>query len=179
VKDDLEPTDREIMLFAIGLGLQDILTPKQAVVPVFEKGGVIFSPDFMFPIGNIYCELKTTRASLKKNLVSLPEVWVEYIMGGCFLRETNTYELSGLYILGSYAPPFPEIYSETLVFDDDEIYENWERLMERKVVYEKALETNQPPTPFKYCKKWECDHCRYSLQCNALDLMYQKEIDKE
>ena len=117
----IEPTDKEVMLFALGLGLQDILTPQQAEAPVFEQDGVTFSPDFYLPFNNKYVELKTTRTSLKKNKEKLPETWLEYIMGGCYMRKVTTYELSGLYMFGSYSPPFPELYSETLRFEPAEI----------------------------------------------------------
>lgn len=171
----IEPTDKEVMLFALGLGLQDILTPQQAEAPVFEQDGVTFSPDFYLPFNNKYVELKTTRTSLKKNKEKLPETWLEYIMGGCYMRKVTTYELSGLYMFGSYSPPFPELYSETLRFEPAEIALNWQRLMKRKKVYEQAIKDNIPPTIFTYCKDWECKYCRHRLECEALVAIANKE----
>jgi len=175
---DIEPTDRELMLFSLGFALQDVLTPQEATLPVFWKDGVVFSPDFFLPYGKEYCEIKTTRASLKKNKIALPEAWVEYIMGGCYIRDILQYQLSSLHILGSYNPPFPELYSETLVFTQEELQSNWDRLMERKVVFEKALADNQPPTPFQFCKEWECKNCRHKIQCEALTMLAQIEERK-
>ena len=163
------PTETEIMLFAVGLGLQDILTPSSASTPVFEKDGVIYRPDFVLMLGDEeYHELKTTRMSLKTLLENLPETWVEYIAGGCYMRDVLTYNLSTLLLMGSYAPPFPKIYSETLEFVPDELQANWDRILRRKVVYDAAMLNDKCPAPFKYCKDWECKNCRYKLQCDVV-----------
>jgi len=177
-KSPIMPTDEEVMLFALGLGLQDVLTPKTAATPVFEKDGILYTPDFVFPIDSRYVELKTTRTSLDKAKVALPETWIEYIMGGCYIRGINSYELATLYILGNYKPPFPQIYSETLVFEDEELQANWDNLLSRKKVYEGALESNLPPVPFSYNKEWECKSCRYKLQCEAITVALLREDDK-
>lgn len=164
----IEPTDEEIMLFALGLGLQDVVTPGDAQTPVYEYEGVTFSPDFFIPSGEGLCELKTTRMSSKKHLENLPETWVEYIMGGCHIRDVRVYQLSTLFMMGNYAPPFPSLYSETLKFTETELEENWKRLMLRKDVYVEALETQKAPRPYGYCKEWECKNCRHNLVCSAL-----------
>ena len=46
-KQTTEPTDEEVMLFALGYGLQDVLTPKDASAPVIERSGIIYSPDMI------------------------------------------------------------------------------------------------------------------------------------
>lgn len=164
-----EPTDREVMLFSLGLGLQDVLTPKQATTPVYEKDGITFSPDFVFNLGSSYVELKTTRMSISKE--SFPETWIEYIMGGCFIRKVNQYELAVLYMMGNYKPPFPQMQSETLVFEENELKSNWDYLLLRKKVYGEALKAKQPPQPFLHNKTWECENCRYHMQCDAIALV--------
>jgi len=187
----IEPTDEEVMLYALGLGLQDVLTPKEAERPVYEKDGITFSPDFvlnitppeLLPVYDdvdshlhtitvkqaTYAELKTTRMSSNKE--DLPETWLEYIEGGCYMRGINKYELSVLYMLGNYRPPFPTIHSETLVFEEEELKSNWEYLLLRKEIYEEALADNKPPYPFSWCKDWECKYCRYKLQCQAIEMV--------
>ncbi len=174
----VEPTDEEVMLWALGYGLQDVLTPAAATTPIFEEDGIIFRPDMVFELGNFLVELKTTRQSLKRAKEALPETWIEYIMGGCHIRNINQYELSGLYMMGSYAPPFPEIYSETLIFEQEELDDNWSYILGRKKVYETALALNEPPTPFMYCKEWECRNCRYKLQCDALTMLAKEESNE-
>src|SRR4030042_522064 len=167
----IEPTDEELMLFALGYALQDVMTPEGAETPIYEADGIVFRPDFYLPYSNELCEIKTTRASLKTNMKALPETWIEYIMGGCHMRGKTEYQLSVLYLMGNYAPPFPLIHSETLMFTGEELDNNWQRLLERKSIYEKSLILNVPPEPFKYCKDWECKNCRYKLMCEALASM--------
>jgi len=171
----VEPTDSEIMLFSTGVGLQDELTPPDAEAPIFMVDGITFRPDFYFPISNTHVEFKSTRASLKKNKVQLPQAWIDYIMGGCYMRKVTTYELSALHLMGSYAPPFPEIYSETLVFEQAELDEFWKVIIRRRDEYQHALEVDKPPTPFLYCKEWECKNCRHKLVCDTIAAAEAKE----
>jgi hypothetical protein len=173
-QDMIEPTDNEVMLFALGLGLQDVLTPTSANTPIYEKEGITFSPDMYFEVPNFgMVELKTTRMSSGKEV--LPETWFEYIKGGCYMIGSNIYDLAILHMLGNYHPPFPILRSERLTFTKEELQSNWDYLLERKAVYCKALETNIPPEPYKYCKEWECQYCRYKLQCQAINTLKAKE----
>lgn len=169
----IEPTDEEVMLFSLGFGLQDVLTPKEAVTPVYEKDGITFSPDFQLKLTLGTAELKTTRMSSGKEL--FPETWLEYIMGGCFILGINEYLLAVLHMLGNYRPPFPEIKSYKLIFEEDELLDNWAYLMDRKSIYVGALAENKPPLPFTCCKDWECRSCRYRLQCEAIRMLKEKE----
>lgn len=189
----VEPTDEEVMLFSLGFALQDVLTPSKAVTPVYEKDGITFSPDFVLELeagkpqpflakgGTLtplkYVELKTTRMSSSKE--DLPETWIEYIQGGCYMRGVNEYELAVLYMMGNWHPPFPEIKSYKLIFDDEELQSNWKRLLDRKDVYEEAIRTTQPPHPFCHNKEWECKNCRYILQCQAIQMVNIKKSDEE
>ena len=178
-KQTIEPTDEEVMLFALGFGLQDVLTPEDATTPVFEKDGITYSPDMVFSVnGDKLVEIKTTRMSEKTLLESLPETWLEYIKGGCFIRDVNTYDLAILLMLGNYHPPFPMLKSETLIFDDDELFDNWSEILKRKAVYDKALTTGKPPTPFQHCNEWECKNCRYKLVCGVLAEVQAREDTK-
>lgn len=205
----VEPTDEEVMLFALGLGLQAEFTPAEATTPVYEKDGITFSPDFVLKLGteiavtNVdpaylkpggiivlkggdffnpittyqYAELKTTRGSMKKYLGQdgLPETWIEYIKGGCYIREVTEYNLAVLYMMGNYAPPFPTIHSETLIFEPEELTSNWDYLLGRREVYDLALLNSKPPEPFKWNKGWECKNCRYLTQCQAVQILLKGE----
>ena len=173
------PTDEEVMLFAIGLGLQEIMTPKTATTPTFIKDGVIYRPDFVLSIEkDEYHELKSSRMSMKTLLDHIPESWEEYIAGGCYMRGVTTYQLSTLLLMGNYAPPFPKIYSETLVFEQDELENNWQHIIGRKEVYDLAILNNTPPTPHQYCKEWECKNCRYKTMCDVIGLLGIQEQAK-
>src|SRR3990167_11258164 len=107
-----EPTDEEVLLFAIGYGLQDVLTPKSATAPVYEQQDIIYRPDMSFTpaaaeVENLI-ELKTTRKSAKYHYQDehIPATWLDYMMGGCYLRDTKVYDLVVLYLMGAYSPPF-------------------------------------------------------------------------
>jgi hypothetical protein len=179
----VEPTDEELMLFALGYGLQDVLTPPDATTPTLEEEGIIYRPDMLLCIpGNVglqLVEVKTTRMSSKKG--ELPETWVEYIKGGCHIRKTNSYELVILYLMGNYAPPFPQISACRLEFEQQELDENWQYLTTRRDVYQSHMADNTPPEPYMWCKvddkgaMWECSKCRYKLNCAAISLIGKKE----
>lgn len=171
-KQAAEPSDEEVMLFALGYGLQDVLTPKEAKVPIYEKHGIIYRPDMMMSRNEVerLQELKTTRKSAKYHYTdsALPETWIAYMQGGCYMLDKTQYDLIILYMLGNYSPPFPQIYAETITFTQEEIQDNWDRIMTNKMILDDALLTNIPPEPFKYCYDWECKFCRYKLTCDAL-----------
>ena len=171
----IQPTEEEVMLFALGYGLQDVLTPQEAITEVFEKDGIIYSPDFLLKVTDTsiknygqYFEVKTTRMS--SNKPDLPETWVEYIMGGCYIRDITEYELVVLYMMGNWKPPFPKIYAETLKFDQEEILENWYNIVSRRDVLKDSLQYKYTPTPTFWCKEWECKYCRYKIVCDAIEI---------
>ena len=167
--EDIMPTDEELMLFALGLGLQNELTPQSATTPVYQTAeGIIYSPDMTFEVESFRVELKTTRSGVKRyDEGELPETWIEYIMGGCKILGIKEYYLTRFHVSER---PVPKLKSEVLKFDDNELDDNWYKLLDRKYIYERAFEKNTPPTPFKYSKQWECKGCRYYTICTALSI---------
>jgi len=170
---NIEPTDEELMLFALGYGLQDVLTPPDATTPTLEMDGIVYRPDMLLAYPGSkdagLVEVKTTRKSSKTD--DLPDTWLEYIMGGCHFRNTTTYDLVILYLMGNYAPPFPRMVSYRLEFSQKELDENCRYLTTRRDVYQSHLADNTPPTPRIWCKVWECKNCRYNLQCDAITML--------
>lgn len=180
-----DPTDEEVMLFALGFGLQEVLTPSNASTPIIEKDGIMYSPDFTLniPVRNEVegghfsalnstasqlVELKTTRMSAKRgDSFDFPDTWLEYMKGGSYIQDSYSYDLSILFMMGYYSPPFPVIKSYHFEFNDEELNGNWEYLMERKKIYEDALSTGTPIPPYTQCKDWECKYCRYRLMCET------------
>jgi hypothetical protein len=167
-----EPTEEELMLFALGYGLQDVLTPADTKAPYINKHGIIYRPDFLIPRNSLdrLTELKTTRKSAKNHQLDeqIPETWLAYMKGGCYIKDTVEYDLVILYMMGSYSPPFPTIMADTFVFTDTEIADNWLWIMERKLVLDSSLKTNTPPEPGKYCFSFECKFCRNKLICETI-----------
>jgi len=168
----IEPTENELMLFAIGYGLQDVLTPHDFEAPIYNISGIIYRPDmsFMPTPGDVevLMELKTTRKSAKKHTDPVPETWMDYMLGGCYLRGVTSYSLVVLYMMGNYAPPFPLLYCDTFQFTPQEITANWLKLLQRKGVLDEALSTGVAPTPFQYCYHWECQYCKHHLVCESM-----------
>lgn len=185
------PTDEEVMLFALGYGLQDVLTPKEAKAPVYEHKGIIYRPDMSItkvknwdgkvseiasiPIETAQeverlLELKTTRKSAKYHFMDeyIPETWLDYMKGGCLIRGVDSYDLIVLYMMGNYSPPFPQLYCDTFQFTQEEIDENWAKIEDRKAMLDKALKEEHIPTPYENCYPWECKYCRYKLVCETL-----------
>jgi len=158
-----DPSDEELMLFALGYGLQDVITPTGATAPTFTKDNIIYRPDFVLKVGDTELgEIKTSRMGLKTLEASIPHTWECYIKGGCYIREQLTYNLSVLLIIPS------KIRSETLTFTPEEIADNWDRILERKMVYDIAIRDNTPPAPGSYCYEWECKSCRYKILCESV-----------
>jgi len=169
-KQASQPNDEEVMLFALGYGLQDVLTPKDIESQVYEKYGIIYRPDL--PIiwtGNLG-EIKTTRKSAKNHYLDeyIPQTWLDYMMGGCFLTGTDEYDLIVLYMMGNYAPPMPQLYCDTFYFEQSELNMNWSKILAHKKILDSAIASGKPPTPFQNCYDWECKYCRYLLVCNAI-----------
>ncbi len=117
-KGTAEPTDQEVMLFALGYGLQDVLTPKDASAPVVRKDGIIYSPDMI--LTSRLNEIKTTRKSAKYHYLddSLPVTWLDYMMGGCYMMKRTEYDLIILYMMGDYClAPDTRILRADLTWD--------------------------------------------------------------
>lgn len=171
-KGAISPTDQEVMLFALGYGLQDVLTPPDSKEITHTKEGIIYRPDMTLPwqFGEQLLEMKTTRKSAKNHYIDsfIPLTWLMYMKGGCYIADKTQYDLVVLYMMGNYAPPFPEIYADTFIFEPYEIEENWAEIMQRKAVLDRAIESNEPPTPFRHCYDWECGYCRYKMTCEAM-----------
>ena len=183
-KQTAEPTDQEVMLFALGYGLQDVLTPPDASAPVITKDGIIYSPDMI--LSARLNEIKTTRKSAKYHYMddSLPVTWVDYMMGGCYMMERMEYDLIILYMMGDYSPPFPQVYAETVQFDIVEIEANWRKILTQKAILDYAIHSATPPEPFKNCYDWECKYCRYKLVCQTIArssgvVMNEEQLEEE
>lgn len=84
------------------------------------------------------------------------------------MMETREYDLIVLYMMGSYAPPFPQLYCDTFYFSQAELEYSWQKILLHKKVLDEALETGKPPDPFQNCYDWECKYCRYRLVCNTI-----------
>ena len=180
LRSPIDPTDTELLLFATGYGLQEVMFP--ANEQVFEKDGIIYRPDGTLPIlvngTTKLIEIKSTRSGTKRYQEgSLPETWVTYMMGGCYIMGTTIYDLGVIYLSER---PHAKIISETIEFEQDELETNWSWLLTRRDMYKESLDNDTPITPFTTAKDWMCNNCRYINVCNALKVMSDKEqVDKD
>lgn len=165
-----QPTDDELMLFAVGWGLERVLLESHAEPG--EKDGIHYSPDFI-TLRGAKAELKTTRMSSKKTagpVYELPEGWVKQIMAYCYANGSPKYQLVVLHLMGNYAPPFPQLVGLTLEFTEEELRLNWKWLTMRRDLLQVFLDESEPPTPFMNNMDWECQYCRHKIVCDALEI---------
>jgi hypothetical protein len=170
-KSPIEPTDTELLNFATGYGLQELLFPADETV--YEKDGITYRPDGTLQVraGDVQklIEIKSTRSGVKRYQEgNLPETWMTYMKGGCYIRGTTTYDLGVIYLAER---PSAKILSETIEFEPEEIEENWMWLIGRRDAYKKSLDEEIPITPFTTAPEWLCNGCRYINVCGAIKLM--------
>ena len=166
----IDPTDTELLNFATGYGLQEIMFP--AEMKTFEKDNILYRPDGVIQV-NVrdiqLIEIKSTRSGVKRYQEgNLPETWITYMKGGCCIRETETYNLSVIYLAER---PSARIISETILFEPEEIKSNWLWILSRKEDLEKALRDKVPPQPFTTAPAWMCESCRYKVICDAVIML--------
>jgi hypothetical protein len=171
LRSPIEPTDAELLLFATGYGLQEVMFPSDE--RVFERDGIVYRPDGTLPIlvngTTKLIEIKSTRSGTKRYQEGdLPETWITYMMGGCYMMGTNTYDLGVIYLSER---PHAKIISETVEFEQDELETNWSWLLARKEMYQESLDNDAPVPPFTTAKEWMCKNCRYINVCEAIRLM--------
>ena len=177
----IDPTDTELLNFATGYGLQEVMFPATDS-SIFTKDEVIYRPDGILPVKiqdvEQLVEIKSTRAGVKRYQEgNLPETWVTYMKGGCFIRGVDSYNLSVIYLAER---PSAKIISETVYFDTSEIEENWQWILGRRDLYKKALETETVPQPFTTAPSWMCKNCRYKTVCDAIKMMsVRKQTEKD
>lgn len=158
--DPLPATEREILLFAIGCGLERLLLKHQRKVDAGVVDGIHFTPDFL-AFTDLPGELKTGRFGRKRIEEGVPDTWKRQILGYMKCLGVNQFELAYLYIIS------PELMPFRVKASQEEIDENWQWMLERKVIYLNCMEQNIVPIPRLFAESWECDYCRYSVRCEA------------
>ena len=160
--DYLPPSEDDILRFSIGLGLERVIIQYQATrVEPLHVEGIDLSPDFL--IDNIHSELKTTRWGVNHEL---PETWMKQVMAYCYATGIPLYNLTVMHIIQAV------IKSYRLLFEQEELEENWGWMLNRKEILEQQLSLSEetgevlPPEAFKYNEDRECGFCRYKLRCD-------------
>ena len=191
--DKLEATDKELLLFSIGFGLESVLLrDADSPAPVTQEvDGVWLTPDYVALSGG-ELDLKSTRMYPNAEgspSMGWPDTWIEQFKGYAYRmelantgalgptgsvvgapHETVQYSVGILYLGGSGKPPDLECF--TFVWTWKELTDNWAYVSTRKSVFMAHVNmrgvTDAIPTPFLWNKDWECRSCRYLLRCTEL-----------
>lgn len=171
----LPPTMDTTLIFAVGIGLESAMLASHKQHLRGELDGISYEVDVLM-YDTDYGEMKSTRLSSNKTPDDgLPETWEEQVLSYMKVRGTTEFNLVVLHLLGNYSPPFPELKVYRLTATQEEIDENWQHLIFRKEVYQEFIEKREIPTPFRYNKEWECEHCQYILVCESVDYKLKQE----
>jgi len=191
------PSDREVLLFATGVGLEKVLLKKHRQHIQGECEGIHYDMDFLDYDARLG-EFKSTRMSVKRPPEEFSEGWKRQIKGYLYAQAMGLYDsiakstggevtymiperheatLGILHLMGGYAPPFPELRAWRLTATWEEIQGNWVWLQARKELYLGFLEQSTQPKPYQFCMEWECQYCRYSFFCKACKAVDEMEAN--
>lgn len=176
-------SDEEVLLWAIGLGLEEVLledgTNRNRPEPVVLNG-IVLSPDHIS--GEALAELKSTRMQFSKGALEpsrgWPEGWIKQMKGYQLAAvvgvipgaEADYYKLAVLQVIGA------GLEARRFYFSQEELDELWAWVEKRRDVLKKALEVKRPPEPFAFTDSgrqddWQCKNCSMQLMCiGALQL---------
>ena len=163
--DPVPLTPREIVLFAVGVGLEKVLLVGHKQQVQGECEGIHYSVDCLDYDGRVL-ELKSTRMAASKFPDSLSEGWRKQILGYMYTQAgpfpgTDSATLAIMHIIGG------ELTCWRIQASREEVVENWKWLQERCKIYMGLVEKKRVPSPYRYNMDWECGHCRYRMFCEA------------
>ena len=178
-KKPLPPTPKETMLFAVGVGLEQVLLKQHrqhigccnsnpAPCPGYD--GIHYDIDFL-DYEEETGELKSTRISSASFIERMPETWKKQVLSYLKVRARTLIILPAMHLMGDYKPPFPDLRVWKGVATQEEIDTHWEWMVMRRDIYLDAMERDEPPKQFTYQEPWECDNCAYKLLCDARQSM--------
>ena len=195
--DPLPPTDQEMLLFAVGFGLEAVILRDEQVMMNDDTGdlgmlssmsppprimfGLHLTPDYQQIKGG-ELDLKSTRmhpdtdGSPKRGW---PGTWTHQFIGYAVsnilpagIQESDGWEnLIPEYVfynVGIMYITFPvEFAALNIKFSREEVIKVIDNALERKAIYLRHVKEDRKPTPFRWNEDYECEHCRYSFRCNA------------
>ena len=169
-KNGAKNTEKEILLFAGGLGLEEAMLKGEVKTAVGVLEGLSYSVDRIDGFSGVPLEFKSTRVSPKKlEEFGFKEGWQKQILS--YMKGTGYRE----FILAVYHIFGPDLQTFEVTATDVEVEENWAWIMERKRVYEWYQERGLMPTPFRYAEAWECASCAWKIVCEARALTEKEE----
>lgn len=163
--------ERQLLLFASGLGLEKVLLAGKQVSASGVYEGISWHADHIGNDNSFY-EIKSTRKRTPREdetaeLDILSEGWRKQILAYFKVSGLISGRLAVLHLMGDYKPPFPQLRVYEMQASQDEIDDNWAWILSRARLYEQFVESGQPPEPFKYNEPWECENCNWKALCEA------------
>lgn len=174
--DPLAPSDKELLYFAIGFGMEEVLLrfPDEVAPKSQVMDGISLTLDYI-DLQGAGLDLKSTRMGIDPNTgipkKGWPEFWLKQFMGYAKLIGQNTFGVAIISLIQ------PGLHCGTFIFTNEEIEANWEWVLSRKMQYSTFIDS--PPTPFVYNEEWECKNCRYWLRCGAISQGKMGYVDGE
>ncbi len=160
--DPLPLTDKEIVLFGVGFGLERVLIQSRMIHDEWELDGVVLHPDFL-TIGGVLSDLKSTRAGTRPpTFETYGGMWLRQFMAYLKHRGGTEFDVLTVHLIQA------EIKAWRFTFTPEEIDMNWAYILGRKMVYEQYEAQEVPPEAFQFNEKFECNSCRYALRCEAM-----------
>lgn len=161
-KDSLKYSRQTSLYFVLGLGLERALLGTDREAPVGEKDGIQYHLDEMDM--DELLELKTTRMKPNDDEPVLTDSWLRQMKGYLYAEGLTEINFCTLHLIQ------PDIRVWRIRFTEEELEENWNWLLERKMIYEEFRDKNEIPTPYAYNEEWECKGCQFAMQCEAVSL---------
>jgi len=164
---EFKATDDEALLWASGLGLEEVILedssgtnrPEPRVVD-----GIMVSPDYIMLNDARLAELKTTRMYLNKEeepTYGWPETWKKQMMGYCVGYGVKEYRLASYHLIPA------KLIGRLFRFTQEELDSFWAEMMVRRVRLIEAVELKTIPEPFAYNAEWECKRCSALTLCEV------------
>ena len=106
-------------------------------------------------------EFKTTRTNPAKYPDGIPMAHIQQMLG--YMKATGQTQVlyAVLFLIQA------DLKAWELTYTQEEIDKNWNYLLYRKEIWDKADATLQAPESFRYNMDWECKSCDFKTLCNA------------
>lgn len=159
-------TPKTTCMFAIGVGLGDVMLRRLRTEVAGECEGIHYHVDFLM-FDDRMGELKSTRYNTKKPPHEWSSGWHKQLLSYMKVRET----LEAVYAVMFVIPA--EFKTWEVVATEQEVDQNWTWMQARRAIYMGHMDDTPTmagltmPTPFKYNESWECKGCQYETLCEA------------
>lgn len=171
-KNPLPRAPKTTCMFAIGVGLGEVLLKGLRTEIAGELEGIHYHVDFLMPDGRLG-ELKSTRYSVKKPPEQWSTGWHKQLLAYMKVRETLEAVYSAIYVIPA------EFHAWEVTAEQADVSGNWTWLQARRVVYMNHIENNTLPTPFAHNENWECGGCQYKVLCDAEVALVNQDLSGE